>query len=212
MRNARGADSRVTVRWLAVGAVLGTASCGASSEAARPVPTSAEAVTNLVDSGAAPVSIPVQPPRDPSPIVRLRLSEDDKRLVYETWQLGMSACMAQMGFDFVPVEYDLVNPEIAAPTSGPEVALYGYDLPPGSDAIVVTSNDDQVRTNDAYRSAFLGDDPDQAGGCRAVAYDRSYDETSEFALLDRQVGEAMIDISIAVEADPTKLALDATWS
>lgn len=163
-------------------------------------------------AGATQLVIPTQAPVPPSPISQFRLSAEQDKFVYETWQLGMQRCMAKVGFDYVPISYDVVHTDVTTPSAEDSVTRYGYDLPPGADAIVISVNDKQVQANDAYRRAFLGDDPDRPGGCRESTFQAVYDPSGAFATLDQQVASAIVDISVAVESDPAMLALNAAWS
>lgn len=159
-----------------------------------------------------PDNVPEQAPRVPSPLAAYRLSEDQNALVYETWQLGMRACMTTQGFDFVVTRYADVSETVRPPTTASDVARYGYDLPPGSHVMFRTTNDQQVEDDSSYRRAFLGDDVDDStGGCRGSAYVETF-EAGHFHTLDKMIEGAMVDASIIAYASDQYKALTLEWS
>ena len=64
------------------------------------------ATTTNVGTAGAEQGLAAQPPRAPSILDDLRLSDDEERFVYETWQTIAQRCMAQAGFDFLTVDVE----------------------------------------------------------------------------------------------------------
>jgi len=201
-------------RALIIAVVLTVASCSTEGSAA----TSSVSSASLADLGSKD-SLPeqiiaTQPPRPSSPLSEYRLSDEQREFVYETWQLGMQSCMAAQGYDFIPASYDdaKASDSVAMATDSAGVTLYGYGLPPGSDVLVRTPNDERAESEPAYRAALIGNEDDNSDGCRDVAYAHAFDESGLFSKLDHQVGQAGVDISVGVETTTEFQNLESSWS
>lgn len=167
-------------------------------------------------SGGAPLvpsdvtAIPTQPAAEPNPLSAFRLTDEDKDFVYETWQLGMQSCMGDLGFQYDPVNPDDLPADPTIASDSEDVALYGYDFPPGSDEMFQTANDDRIADDPAYKSAFLG--PDGSSGCRGNAQTRAFGEGGDFGNIDSIIAEAYGAALEQAGASDALPALNQKWA
>lgn len=216
----------------AVGLLLVASACSpeTSGSGTRPDETSAggsvTASTPTLDSGGTAGStspggesggeawralIPVK-----SPLYDLRLSDDEKRRLYETWQAAMATCMREKGFEIEVVSYDATagtRSVIRTPIEPSAVAQYGYHLPPdASQPDPMGANELRAQQDPAFMEAMFGADDSAHDGCRGEQFDRVYDEGGDFWQHDQQIGNTQVELSIAVDASPKMQQLDAAWS
>ncbi len=152
---------------------------------------------------------PNDAPAEVSPLAAYRLSDEQKEFVYETWQVGMAACMRERGFVYDPVRLSDV-PDPTIPATADAAQQYGYDFPPGSDEPFHTTNDDRIAADDAYRTALLGNDG--TPGCSTKTQRQVNDEEGAFGPLDSQVGEAVSSALDQAAATEEYRALNNDWS
>lgn len=152
----------------------------------------------------------------PSPLDQIRLSDDDQERIYETWQIGMSQCIADLGFDMVTVPYSATassRMEVTTPIDPDVIAQYGYDQPPDPNELPpMGPNEHRAENDPAFRAALIGDSSDPSDGCRGIWSDRTYDENSELAQLSTQLGQVQADLLIELENSTIMLDLDNAWS
>lgn len=231
----------VAAGWLAAGCLIGTACSGSetntTSAPAPPADSSASPQTGLDpnvpvpdnttdpsaqqetdDSGSSQSETDsvqrLTPP--PSPLDQVRLSDDDDRLIYETWQQAMASCMADAGFGFEIAPYELTastRTTVRTPIEPSAVEQYGYHQPPDEDsAPLLGTNDERANTDEAFRGALFGDDSATNNGCRGTTFAQVYAEESEFFAVDQQMGRAQADISIEMMTSERVTGLNETWS
>lgn len=152
----------------------------------------------------------------PSPLDDLRLSEGDKERLYETWQSAMAACMRAKGFEIDIASYDATagsRSMIRTPIEPSVVAQYGYHLPPdAAQPDPMGPNERRAEQDPAFMEALFGTDDSSRDGCRGEQFDRVYDEGGDFWQLDQQIGNAQVELSIALDASTKVQELDAAWS
>jgi len=140
----------------------------------------------------------------PSPLDELRLSDDDKRRLYETWPAAMAACMSEQGYDMEIASSDATAGSrmlVRTPIDTVVVAEYGYHLPPEAALPdVVGANERRAQEDPAFMAALFGSDESSTDGCRGEQFDRVYDEDGDFWRLDLQIGNAQVELSIALDA------------
>lgn len=151
-----------------------------------------------------------------SPLDDLRLSDEDERRLYETWQAAMATCMREKGFEMEVVSYDATagtRSVIRTPIEPSAVEQYGYHLPPEeAQPDPMGANERRAQQDSAFMEALFGADESPHDGCRGEQFDRVYDEGGNFWQLDQQIGNAQVELSIALDASPKVQQLDAAWS
>lgn len=170
------------------------------------------ATTTNVGTAGAEQGLAAQPPRAPSILDDLRLSDDEERFVYETWQTIAQRCMAQAGFDYFIAPFETVNAAPRLPATIDEVRTHGYspiepDLPPPAREVVA-----QVESDTQYRAAFVGDEDDPTDGCRDAALLVTDPVDGEYQRLDATVESAKIEVIASLESLSEYVALDESWA
>ncbi|MBU3689555.1 MAG: hypothetical protein FGM29_08375 [Actinobacteria bacterium] len=151
-----------------------------------------------------------------SPLDELRLSDDDERRLYETWQAAMATCMREKGFEMEVVSYDATagtRSVIRTPIEPSAVEQYGYHLPPeAAQPDPMGANERRAQHDPAFMEALFGTDGSSRDGCRGEQFDRVYNEGGDFWQLDQQIGNAQVELSIALDASTRVQQLDTAWS
>gem|GEM_PF-5218022 len=173
---------------------------------------SATATNGDVGTAGVEQRLVAQPPRAPSILDDLRLSDDEERFVYETWQTIAQRCMAQAGFDYFIAPFETVNAAPRLPATIDEVRAHGYspiepELPPAAREVV-----SQVESDTQYRAAFVGDEDDPTDGCRDAALLVTDPVDGEYQQLDATVERAKIEVIASLESLPEYVALDESWA
>lgn len=77
---------------------------------------------------------------------------------------------------------------------------------------VVGANERRAQEAPAFMAALFGSDESSTDGCRGEQFDRVYDEDGDFWRLDLQIGNAHVELSIALDASQEMQQLEAEWS
>lgn len=162
-------------------------------------------------SAASPgLTITPQAPPVANPLDSFRLTDEEKDLIYETWQLGIAKCMRDAGFEYVPVQADDFPPEPSLATEPDLVLRYGYGIPSSDGPAPGASNDKQIEENAAFRVALIGEDGES--GCRSSEQRRAFGDDTEFGPVDGQIAEGVASVLNEVMASDAYANLNDEWS
>lgn len=155
--------------------------------------------------------MPQQTP-EPSALDALRLSPDQNRFVYETWQTIAKNCMEARGFDYYVAPFETVDARPRLPRTADEIIVHGYNpiedaLPPAALETMAA-----VEGDPSYRRAYVGDELDLSDGCRDMALLVTDPPDGEYQRLDAIVEQAKIDALIEVESLPQYAELNLRWA
>lgn len=182
--------------------------CSSSGEPSS-VPSSLVAPTG--DRAIEVESIPLQRSADPFVLERYKLQPEQEVFVYETYQDGMSKCMAELGFTYLAARFDkssLSLPEMAV--SLDDVQRYGYNVIPAEGDTGPDPAASQVPSDDAYTAALFGDSQ-SSQGCQGKAYAAAYVAHPYWTLND-QLEAARANAFLAAEAMPEYAKILSDWS
>lgn len=202
-----------------LGAVLAASTVACSTRAGETASNTTNGLRTTDTSSSTSVgpqrdfeSVPRQRSRQPAPLDRYRLTAEQQKFVYDSWQSAMRACMAERGFEFEITDLSSIPERPGTPTEPADIRKYGYDVPPGAAKPVRSSNDERVASDPAFRQAFIGREDDDTDGCRDVASAAVYGRQHRFIALDNQIQQAMIEASQKETASDAQASLDRRWS
>jgi hypothetical protein len=134
-------------------------------------------------------------------------SVEFSQLTYDLWQLGMSKCMKELGFAYVPQPFfeDSLADIWLNPLNRAVQDVYGYHLPTQPAEV----NAEAIESDDEYAAAL---ENENGCGVRALRYAREFPEAEAYFASLRVMIDRVEEAIFAVNYSPENLALQSSWS